>query len=465
MDALPTRGAQMIRKIQQGCVLLCLLAATDAFAANNIDAATFLREGGRQSGTFKLSGVKAGTASVTLELRRFEVFARDAKLVANDGQGKVQALPRPRTRYYSGQVVETGAAAFLAVEDDGSARGIVDADGKASSLDAAAGGALRLVAIDTTTPKRDGGFRCDTDDLDQARNLIEDAQSVLQSQSSAAPSGGLPYRARAAIETDYQFFQKFNNSTTATRYVGDLIGYASTKYVAEVNTRLEVAYLRLWTTASDPWNETTSNCSLYEFGNHWNTNMTGVSRTFAHMLSGRTTGGGVAWVGTLCSGPFNTMVSGCTFGSGNLAVGGDYGFTGNISGNFNVANPQVIWDIEATSHEIGHNFNSPHTHCYANVGGNANPIDQCYGSQTGTGCYSGAASLPGPAGQGSGTIMSYCHLLSPGMGNISLKFGNSHPYGIAPERVPTRMTARMTSLAGSNPACVIDDTVFADGFD
>lgn len=452
----------MNRAIQGACALLCLLTAADAFAAASIDATTFLRDGGRRSGTFKLTGIKDGSASVTLELRRFEVFARDVKLVADDGHGKVQALPRPRTRYYSGQVVETGAAAFLAVEDDGSARGIVDADGKASSLDAAAGGALRLVAIDTTAPKRDGGFRCDTDDLDQARNLIEDAQSVAQ---SAAPNGTLPYRARAAIETDYQFFQKFNNSITATRYVGDLIAYASTKYVAEVNTRLEVAYLRLWTTAADPWNETTSNCSLYEFGNYWNTNMTGVSRTFAHMLSGRSTGGGVAWVGTLCSGPFSTTVTGCSFGSGSLSVGGDYGFTGNISGNFNAGNPQVIWDIEATSHEIGHNFNSPHTHCYANVGGNANPIDQCYGSQTGTGCYSGATSLPGPAGQGSGTIMSYCHLISPGMGNITLKFGNGHPYGVAPERVATRMTARMTSLASSNPSCVIDDTVFADGFD
>ncbi|HWU53524.1 MAG TPA: M12 family metallo-peptidase, partial [Tahibacter sp.] len=292
---------------------------------------------------------------------------------------------------------------------------------------------------------------------------IDDAQAVGQSAMPAAPQGNLPYRARAAIETDYQFYQRFNNTTTATRYIGDLLAYASTKYVAEINTRIEISFLRLWTTAADPWNETTSSCSLYEFGSYWNTNMTGVQRTFAHMLSGRTTGGGIAWLGTLCAAPFNTNVTGCSFGSGSLRVGGDYGFTGNISGSFNAGNPQVVWDIVASSHEIGHNFNSPHTHCYGGIGGNANPVDQCYGAESG--CYSGATSLPGPAGQGSGTIMSYCHLLSPGLSNISLKFGNAHPWGVAPERVPTRMLAKMTSLAQSNPTCVIDDTIFAGGFD
>lgn len=453
----------MMRTIFCHALVLCSLASMDAGAAGGTDAARFLRDPGNRAGTVRLTGVKSGAATVTLDLHRFEVFARNAQLLADDGRGTVQKLPRPRTRYYSGQVVETGATAFLAVEDDGSARGIVDAGGTSYSLDAAAGGALRLSAIDMTMPRRDGGFRCDADDLAQARNLIEDAQSVTP-QVSGTPRGGLPYRARAAIETDYPFYQRFNDATAATRYVGDLMAYASTRYVAEINTRFDIVFVRLWTTAADPWNETASNCSLFEFGSYWNTNMTGVSRTFAHMLSGRSTGGGIAWVGTLCSGAFTTPVSGCTFGNGTLNVGGDYGFTGSISGNFNPANPQVIWDIVATSHEIGHNFNSPHTHCYAGVGGNAEPIDQC-ATQSGTGCYGGATSLPGPAGQGSGTIMSYCHLRSPGMSNFSLKFGVGHPYGVAPERVPTRMTARMNALAQSNPACVIDDTIFANDFE
>jgi hypothetical protein len=456
----------MVRILRRCCILLCLLAATDALAVRGTDAAAFLRGTQPAARDVRLTGVKAGNETVTLELHRYEVFARDVKLVADDGQGNVQSLPRPRTRYYSGHVVETGATAFLAVEDDGSARGLADADGTAFSLDAKPGGALHLTVIDMDAPDRQGGFRCGVDDLAQARDVIDDARSAARTQASPSTRGTLPYRARAAIETDYQFFQRFNDSTDAARYVADLLAYASARYVAEINTRLEIVFLRLWTSAADPWNETTSNCSLFEFGSYWNTNMTGVSRTFAHMLSGRSTGGGVAWVGALCSGPFSTTVSNCSFGNGNLAVGGDYGFTGNISGNFDPGNPQVVWDIVASSHEIGHNFNSPHTHCYGGIGGNADPIDRCYAGQGGqTGCHSGATSLPGPAGQGSGTIMSYCHLLSPGMSNVSFRFGNGHPYGTAPERVPARMTARMNDLAQSNPACVVDDTIFADGFD
>lgn len=430
-----------------------------------MDAAVFLQHGNSAAGEVRLTGVKAGNATITLDLQRYEVFARNVQLLADDGRGKVQSLPRPRTRYYSGHVVETGATAFLAVEDDGSARGLADADGKAFSLDAVPGGTLQLTAIELDAPGREGGFRCGADELVKARNLIEEVQSPARPQALSAPRGTLPYRARAAIETDYQFFQRFNDTTNATRYVGDLLAYASARYVAEVNTRLEIVFLRLWTSAADPWNETMSNCSLYEFGSYWNTNMSGVSRTFAHMLSGRPTGGGIAWIGALCSAPFTTMVPSCNFGSGNLNAGGDYGFTGNISGSFNPGNPQVVWDIVASSHEIGHNFNSPHTHCYGGIGGNADPIDRCSGGQGGqTGCHSGATSLPGPAGQGSGTIMSYCHLLSPGMSNVSFRFGDNHPYGTAPERVPARMTAYMNNLAQSNPACVVDDTIFADGF-
>ncbi|HSX59821.1 MAG TPA: M12 family metallo-peptidase [Tahibacter sp.] len=447
-------------------LFLACLPMASASAAQAVDAKTFLARGPRGASEIRITQVKSGDADLTLALNRFEVFGRTAQLVADDGRGKVERIARPRTRYFSGRVVQTGETAFLAVEDDGSARGIVDGGGRTYSLSGSARDGLRLTAIDMRESRADGGFRCEADSLDPARGLIEDSRSIVAAPSPASARGALPYRARAAIETDYQFYQRFNDAAAATRYVGDLLAYASTKYVAEVNTRLEVVFVRLWTTASDPWNETMSNCSLYEFGAYWNANMTSVSRTFAHMLSGRSTGGGIAWVGTLCSGPFTTNVPTCNFGTGNLSAGGDYGFTGNISGNFNPGNPQVIWDIVATSHEIGHNFNSPHTHCYGGIGGNAEPIDRCYAGQAGqTGCYGGATSLPGPAGQGSGTIMSYCHLLSPQMANISLTFGNGHPYGIAPERVPTRMTARMDSLAQSNPACVIDDTVFADGFE
>jgi hypothetical protein len=131
----------------------------------------------------------------------------------------------------------------------------------------------------------------------------------------------------------------------------------------------------------------------------------------------------------------------------------------------------VVWDIVAVTHEIGHNFNSPHTHCYNNVGGNASSVDQCRsGEVDGHGaCYSGAQVLPGPAGAGTGTIMSYCHLLSGGMSNISMSFGTNFGFGVQPGRVPTRMLAHVNSVASFNPACLAPVAssagIFADGFE
>jgi len=80
-------------------------------------------------------------------------------------------------------------------------------------------------------------------------------------------------------------------------------------------------------------------------------------------------------------------------------------------------------------------------------------VDQCYSGEPG--CYSGATSLPCPAGNsGCGTIMSYCHLRSGGFNNISLTFGTGHPWGVLPQRVPDRMRTHVEAVASFAPSCL-----------
>jgi hypothetical protein len=189
------------------------------------------------------------------------------------------------------------------------------------------------------------------------------------------------------------------------------VGASSAIYYRDVRTTLQISYLSIWTTSSDPWSATSPSAALYEFGDYWHANRTGVSRTTAHFLSGKSLGGGVAWLGVLCYGDFLCSGGNCGSSSANGHYGGGYGVSGSLSGQFSTSNPGLYWDILCVSHEIGHNFSSPHTHCYSP------PVDQCYASESG--CYSGPTSVPTEKG----TIMSYCHVLSGGNSNIKLYLG------------------------------------------
>ena len=107
--------------------------------------------------------------------------------------------------------------------------------------------------------------------------------------------------------------------------------------------------------------------------------------------------GGVAWLDVFC-GPNPES----------------YANIGNTYSNF----PLYSWNIEVMSHEMGHNFGSPHTHnCNAWVGG---PIDGC--APTYDPAYAEGNCTNGPIPV-KGTIMSYCHLLNTVGINLSLGFG------------------------------------------
>jgi Metallo-peptidase family M12 len=396
-------------------------------------------------------------------LQRFQVFADDATITVHGQGGATKVLPAPANTYFRGTVDgEPGSRVFLSVLPDGRTEGIVTRgeetymiggdEAAIKALDAP----LEMRRVEPVMMKaaRGEGFACGNTALPQNQHPLEDL--VLNAEPAAAPepaaAGTVLHTARVAIETDYEYYAKFNNATTATNYAGNLIGYASTIYVNEISTSLLVQSVSLWTSPSDPWTQTGSTlCGLMEFGRYWNLNKTGVSRTIAHFLSGKNLGGGIAWLGVLCSSGFGASAS-CPGLPTDASWGGGYGFTASITGTFNINAPTVMWDIMAVAHEIGHNFNSPHSHCYNGIGGSASPIDQCYSGEGG--CYSGAASLPGPAGAGSGTIMSYCHLVRGSYSDVSLDFGTGHLYGVQPGREAARMSGYVTTTASANPTCL-----------
>jgi hypothetical protein len=478
------------------CLVVAAVPVVGATASVGFDraaiqsAARELAPGGELRVAAVPWALDGSSRSLDLRLARFEVFAPSARIVLHT-EGGERYLPVPANVYLRGTVEgKAGSRVVLSVLATGEIRGLATALGRTWLLQAGAvEGQLRLRAVDGARELEQpgGGFRCALDDLGPAAfrsgdgSADEALAAILDAPGSATPAalppagegGAFDHTAVIAIETDNEFLNLpafGGNTTDATNYIADLVAYSSTIYTDELQTSWVVGDVSLWAVA-DPWQQTSPSCGLIDFGRYWNNNHAGIARTVTHFLSGKSTNAGIAWVGVLCSGAFNidaaAVATGCSPPlTGTSNWGGGYGYTSGIDGNFNINIPSVVWDIEAFAHEIGHNFNSPHTHCYQNVGGNAASVDNCYAGQCGTtGCYCGTAALPGPSGVGAGTIMSYCHLLGGGLGNTSLTLGLGHPFGVAPERVPNRMRSHVVSVASGNPSCLAPiGIIFIDGF-
>ncbi len=190
---------------------------------------------------------------------------------------------------------------------------------------------------------------------------------------------------RVHIEADYTLYQQRGGTSGTTNYVNGVFAEVATLYANE-NMNVQMSYLRIWDTPS-PYSGSVSDMlgqlRARGYGSTYG--------DFVHLIR-QGGGGGIAYVNAYC-------------GSANVAVSG-------VTGNYSSV-PTYTWDVEVITHELGHNFGSPHTHnCSWN--GNNTAIDGC-GPEAGysEGCN---AALP----SNGGTIMSYCHLVS----GVGINFNN-----------------------------------------
>ena len=218
-----------------------------------------------------------------------------------------------------------------------------------------------------------------------------------------------------AMETDFQFYQIWNNQTAAATYLTTLLSFISDRYEIQTSTVLTFPYLQIYTNSNDPWstpdNGGNSIDMLNEFVAAWQGNIP-TNATLGHMMSGAGLGGGVAYLDVLCNDSFN------------------FGVSGNLAGavSFPVVQQPSNWDFMVVAHEIGHNFASPHTHDFCP------PLDECAPNGYFGSCQSSQVCT------NSGTIMSYCHLCSGGTANITTWFH------------PEAATVMTNASAACNPA-------------
>lgn len=333
-----------------------------------------------------IDAVPIAGQSVRVELRRFEPITRDARFVVV-GEAGPRDVARPEVAVFFGKVAgDEASSAFVSVSPFGT-YGFVVAAGETHVISTGAFGSAEAVQLASlrSLPVGNEPYRCHTDE-----SYVIDPPAP----PGAANRGTPPCRtAVLAIETDYEYTANLfgGNVGAANAYIATLIGATSAIYTRDLNVRLQVGYVRLWETESDPWTGADTGAQLDQFRNYWNANMTGVYRHLAHYFSGRGLGGGVAWLSVVCH---------PTYGYGLSAINGF--FPSPI-----VMNHGANWDLMVTAHELGHNFGAPHTHDMTPQ------VDNC---------ANGDCSVAP-----NGTIMSYCHFCPAGLGDVRMEL---HPRSI-----------------------------------
>lgn len=341
--------------------------------------------------------VPVENGTINLDMTRFETLTPGAAVVEVGGDGVERPIDLSDLVLLKGTIAgDPDSLAFLSYMPDGQVAGFVRSVEGVRVLSSGLPGHEQIASrLASELNLGDGTPFCGVIDEDP-RFYPDGRVPATEPVGEATPRGTAPCRAaRVAIDSDYEFSRIFGSNTAlSSAYAVTLLAASSTIYERDVNVRLVVPYVRVWATNNDPYVNSSNgmNGFLDELRDHWNTAMRHIPRETVHGLSGRSLGGGLAYVNALCSGTYA------------------YGVSANLGGFFPLPvqdNSNQNWDLMVVSHELGHNFGTGHTHDINSY----NPvIDGCGNGDCTNALHS--------------TIMSYCHLCSGGLGNVDMRF---HP--------------------------------------
>jgi hypothetical protein len=370
-----------------------------------------------------------------MEIRRVQVYAPDARVtVVRDGVP--ESGQRSDQRFFVGHGAApstTRAALFYSPSQDSWGGALLGANGLEALRFYPHADGIRWRAYDPDILKPDGAttsFTCENERLRQI-------PSVPALRSPEAEVRGLrddPMRlGELAIDTDVEWLERrFNNDENAAiAWTEQLMQVTNLIFETDLNFRMQLGdmIIRVGTDPYDNDSSPVNEAALLEFGAYWSANKGHVSRTHATLISGRSAAenqaSGIAWLDSYCQ---------------TQASGGSY----SVNRLFYATWAGVESSARVFAHELGHNLGSEHTHCYSP------PVDTCWNQEQG--CYSGPTSCPA---EGSGTLMSYCHIGACGQPN-SLELAPA-----VAQFIDGRIVANM-------PACIVEDSnnlIFRDRFE
>lgn len=333
--------------------------------------------------------------TVSVSLEKFDVLSPDAKIVEKSAQGERELDLRNIILSYKGNIIGVQNSLVSVTFYNGKIIGLLKSDNDTYVI-----GALRdengnetndYILYQESKIKFHRDFKCGSEAFDTPEEVIRRIKEINAAKLDVGLTDLLD--AKIAIDVDYVTYGVYGNSVTnASAYALALMSATSAVYVKDMNIKLSVGYLRVWTTP-DPYTSTQGFVLLNQFRDEWVANQGSVERVVAHLVSRRNNldVAGIAYLNVLCN------------------TGFGYGLSATLNGNINQL-PTYSYDVVVIAHELGHNFGSPHTHNCSWVGG---PLDTC--AEIEGGCYFG------PLHQTVGTIMSYCDITG---GSVIMDFGD-----------------------------------------
>jgi PKD repeat protein len=336
--------------------------------------------------------------SVTLDLEPVTIFGSQSEFVAATEAGDVP-LSAPDVVLYRGTVRGAPVSRVFLGFGPGIVNGYVSIGEDRYSLSTGPAGTLAasdrrcVICKVESIPTADGS----ADACEVIANAAGRSISSKLRSGGGSSTPGLRV-CLLAVECDYDYYlQMGSDERAALDYVAQLIGAASDIYERDLKTIIWLNFVRIWTTSKQPFT-VPDGCGLRglnEFRQYGDVHLVDKEWTLAFKMSG-CGGGGAGYLESLCT----------DSGRGRLPYA-----TARVQGffPFPLAPNRDNSDVKVVAHELGHNFGSPHTHCYEP------PVDMCDSSESG--CYRGHPICT------RGTIMSYCNRCG-GMENIDLEF---HP--------------------------------------
>ncbi|MEP6647053.1 MAG: GEVED domain-containing protein [Saprospiraceae bacterium] len=318
--------------------------------------------------------------NVDLDLYKVEIYSSTARIKTSDG---LNLIPDAKNIFYRGMISgNPNSLAIVSILDNKIQIVYSDEDGNKRIQQTQDG---RYIAFEDKNVLIPSPINCAVIDTAYTTPAIDDPSHSSQRQLTGSC-------VEVYVECDFKSYQDNGSSITNTEaWVAALWNEVKTLYANE-SIPVSVSDVFVYTSAYPAFDTlNTTSALLNAFVNH--INGTSYNGRLAHFLSTRPLGGGIAYINVLCSNSNQCAVS------------------TSLSTNI-VPVPTFSWSVECVTHEMGHNMGSPHTHACA-WNGNNTAIDGC-GPQAG---YSEGCTGPIPV---SGTIMSYCHLIS----GVGINFNN-----------------------------------------